>query len=204
MPTHLLKLGILSLPWWMISLAIFAALEPGYSHLYNAVSRLGAFGARNALGMNIICFLGTGVLVICTGFGFRHQLQTRGHADSAGNWTIVLGVMLAGATVPADFQQNFQSPWTLIHAFFVMLAVIPFLIAASKTTTILQQINMPSKFLKLWPWLIIPVFCLHALLQQRGLVQRLSIVVVLTWVSYLSWHLAYRTSLASSDSNSPS
>ncbi|WMW81810.1 DUF998 domain-containing protein [Undibacterium cyanobacteriorum] len=203
MRKNLLKFGTLSLPWWIVSLAIFAALEPGYSHLYNAVSRLGAFGASNALAMNIVCFLGTGLLVCCAGLGFRSELQSRGYSDSAANWTIVLGLMLAGAAVPADFQQNFQSPWTVIHAFFVMLAVIPFLIAASKTTVVLQQMNMHSKFLKLWPWLIVPVFCLHALLQQRGLVQRLSIVVVLTWVSYLSWHLAYQTSYHNSDSNSP-
>ncbi|HWV16099.1 MAG TPA: DUF998 domain-containing protein [Cellvibrio sp.] len=181
--------GIFCAPWWVASLLVFGSLEPNYSHLYKAVSELGAFGAANALAMNIFCFFLTGVLVILAGIGFKSVLNAKGVSASSAWWLIILGVMLAGAAVPADFNLYFKSPWTLVHAFFVMLGVIPFLVASCKTHYILKKLNLSSIFISYFPLLIIPAFCLHGFLNQGGLVQRLTILIVLLWVSYLSWFL---------------
>ncbi len=192
MRKSLLRLGILATPWWAVTLLLFGALEPGYSHLYHAASELGAFGASNPLAMNVACFFLTGAFVALSGLGFMGYLRSRGESRAAGWWLAILGVMLAGAAVPADMELYFQSPWTVIHAFFVLFGVVPFLIAAWQTHSVLGRLGHPSRFLSYFPWLILPVFLLHGFLSQGGLVQRLTILIVLIWVSALSWHLLRR------------
>lgn len=189
------KLGMLAAPWWVLTMLLFGALEPGYSHLYQAASELGAFGATNALAMNLICFFLTGALVALGGAGFVEYLRARAESSAAGWWVIVLGVMLAGAAVPADMELYFQSPWTVVHAFFVLLGVVPFLIAAWMTHSALKRLGEQSKFLSYFPWIILPTFALHGFLDQGGLVQRLTILIVLIWASALSWHLLKQKTL---------
>lgn len=189
MEKRLLYAGLAVTPWWIITLSIFAALEPDYSHFYKAVSELGAFGAANPLAMNVLCFFITGMLVVLAGVAFRNILDLYQLSTSAGWWVIILGVMLAGAAVPADMQLYFQSPWTIVHAVFVMFAVIPFLVASWKTHYALKNLGIGSKVISYWPLLMVPTFLLHGFLTQGGLVQRLTILIVLFWVSYLCWCL---------------
>jgi len=181
--------GILVTPWWIISVVLFGELQPGYKHLYHAASELGAFGASNPLAMNIFCFFLTGAFVAMAGLGFVNYLQSRQESRTAGWWVFVLGVVLAGAAVPADMELYFKSPWTVVHAFFVLFAVIPFFVAAWKTHSTLKRLGEQSKFLSYFPWLIVPTFALYGVLSQGGLIQRLTILIVLVWVSALSWHL---------------
>jgi len=187
-------IGVLVTPWWAATMLLFGELQPGYSHLYHAASELGAFGASNALAMNVLCFFLTGAFVSVVSLGFMSYLKSRGESRAAAWWVLVLGVMLAGAAVPADMELKFQSPWTAIHAFFVLLGVVPFLVAAWLTHSVLKKLNEQSKFLSYFPWFIVPAFMLHGFLRQGGLVQRLTILIVLTWVSALSWHLLKHTS----------
>ncbi len=189
MNKNLIFLGVLSTPWWVITLSIFGYLEPNYSHAYKAVSELGAFGASNWLAMNIICLFMTGLLVIFSGLGFRQISTANNVAKGASFWVIATGVMLAGAAIPADMDLYFKSPWTIAHAFFVMLGVIPFFIAAWKTPKVLKIIGIQSVFIRFLPLAIMPTFMLHAFVNQGGLVQRATILIVLVWVSYLSWLL---------------
>lgn len=143
--------GILVTPWWVFTVLLFGELQPGYSHLYHAASELGAFGASNPLAMNVLCFFLTGAFVALVGLGFISYLQSRRESRAAGWWVIVLGVMLAGAAVPADMALYFQSPWTVVHAFFVLLGVIPFMIAAWQTHSVLRRLGEQSKFLSYFP-----------------------------------------------------
>jgi len=194
MRKKLFVLGILVTPWWVFTVLLFGELQPGYSHLYHAASELGAFGASNPLAMNVLCFFLTGAFVAVMGVGFISYLQSHGESRAAGWWVFILGVMLAGAAVPADMELYFESPWTVVHAFFVLLGVLPFLIAAWLTHSVLKRLGEPSKFLSYFPWSILPAFMLHGFLSQGGLVQRLTILIVLVWVSALSWHLLKRVS----------
>jgi len=188
------RFGILVTPWWLFTVLLFGELQPGYSHLHSAASELGAFGASNPLAMNLLCFFLTGAFVVLAGAGFVDYLQSRQESRAAGWWIVVLGVMLAGAAVPADMELYLQSPWTVVHAFFVLFGVIPFLIASWLTHSVLKRLGQQSRFLSYFPWLIVPVFMLHGFLSQGGLVQRLTILVVLVWVGVLSWHLSKRVS----------
>lgn len=153
--------------------------------------------------MNVACFFLTGAFVTLSGLGFAGYLRSRGESRVAGWWVAILGAMLAGAAVPTDMELYFQSPWTVIHAFFVLLGVIPFLVAAWQTRSVLGRLGEPSRFLSYFPWLILPVFLMHGFLSQGGLVQRLTILIVLVWVSALSWHLLRRVDLHDEALNSP-
>jgi hypothetical protein len=189
MTKYLSLAGVLAAPWWLITVGVFGYLEPDYSHYYKAVSELGAFGASNWIAMNIICQFTTGALVVISGISFRQLSVLTGVSKNASFWLIITGVMLAGAAVPADMELYFKSPWTIAHAFFVMLGVIPFFITAWKTPEVLSLSGVNSKFINYFPLAIIPAFSLHAFVEQGGLVQRLTILIVLAWVSYLSWVL---------------
>jgi hypothetical protein len=102
---------------------------------------------------------------------------------------IVITVTVQNHIHPADMELYFQSHWTLAHAFFVLFSIIPFIGAAWKTPKALKQLNINSKVISYLSLLIIPAFLMHGALNQGGLVQRATIVIVLFWVSYLSWCL---------------
>ena len=180
---------VMAAPWWLVSIAIFGILEPNYSHLYKAVSELGAFGASNWIAMNIACLFATGALVVIAGFSFRNILKEANLPLSASTWIVMTGVMFAGTAIPADMDLYFKSPWTIAHAFFVLLGVIPFFVAAWKTPDALKMLGVKSKFVSYFPLSIIPTFLMHGFVDQGGLVQRATILILLLWVSYLSWIL---------------
>ena len=181
--------GILTAPWWIITIAIFSYLEPNYSNYYKAISELGAFGAKNWIAMNIICLFMTGVLAVMAGIAFRKLSIKSGNPREASTSVILTGIMLAGTAIPADMELYFKSPWTIAHAFFVMLGVIPFFVATFKTPKALKALGVSSKFINYFPLLIIPTFTLHGFIDQGGLVQRMTILIVLIWLSYLSFLL---------------
>jgi hypothetical membrane protein len=72
--------GIVATPWWILTILLFGELQPSYSHLYDAASELGAFGASNPLAMNILCFFLTGAFVALAGLGFIAYLHSRGES----------------------------------------------------------------------------------------------------------------------------
>lgn len=189
MEKTLLKIGMISTPWWLISIGIFGALQPGYSHLYKAVSELGALDAANPWGMNIFCLFLTGFFVTLSGFAFKKYLVSRNLSSTSAWWLIVFGIMLAGTAVPADMERYFENPLTVIHAFFALFGVVPFLVAAWLTPRVLRRQGTHSAFLTWFPWLIVPTFFMHGVVEQSGLIQRITILITLVWVSYLSYFL---------------
>ena len=181
--------GVLAAPWWLVSIGVFGYLEPNYSHLYKAVSELGAFGASNWVAMNVVCLFATGVLVVIAGLSFRNILKEANLSRSASTWIVLTGIMFAGTAIPADMNLYFESPWTIAHAFFVLLGVIPFFVAAWQTPNALRMLDIESKFISYFPLAIIPTFMMHGFVDQGGLVQRVTILILLLWISYLSWVL---------------
>lgn len=181
--------GVLAAPWWLASIGVFGYLEPNYSHLYKAVSELGAFGASNWIAMNLFCLFATGVLVVIAGLSFKKASKAANVSHQASFWVVLTGIMFAGTAIPADMELYFESPWTIAHAFFVLLGVIPFFVAAWKTPKALRRLGIESKFISYFPLAIIPTFLMHGFVQQGGLVQRATILILLIWVSYLSWIL---------------
>lgn len=188
------RMGMAAAPWWAVTILIFGALEPDYSNSYKAVSELGALGAANALAMNILCPLMTGAFIVLGGFGFRSFLVSNNKSTSSAWWIIIFGVMFSGTAVPADMDLYFASTLTIIHAFFVLLGVLPFFVAAWMVPRILAKLNLKSKFITYFPWMIVPAFLMHGILDQGGLVQRATIFITLFWVSYTFWFVSNESS----------
>lgn len=189
MSKYLSYAGILAAPWWLVSIGVFGFIEPNYSHLYKAVSELGAFGASNWIAMNVFCLFTTGIWIVLAGVSFRIISKKSDVSTSASTWVILTGVMFAGTAIPADMELYFESPWTIAHAFFVLFGVIPFFVAAWQTPKALRKLGIESRFISYFPLAMIPTFALHGIVSQGGLVQRLTILILLAWVSYLSWVL---------------
>jgi len=188
--------GVLCAPWFLLSLIVFGALEPGYSHRYKAVSELGAFGVRYGLWMNLFGFLMTGVLVILAALAYHRVLKQASLGVSAAAWLLVLGVSLAGTAVPADMQAMMQSPWTVIHLAFSFFGLLPFAVAAILTGRRVRQLGVrpvASRVIQWLPVCLVPAFMLYGFTDQRGLVQRLTILLVLGWVGALCWGLLTRS-----------
>lgn len=189
MSKYLDYVGVFAAPWWLVSIGVFGYLEPNYSHLYKAVSELGAFGASNWIEMNVFCLFATGVLVVIAGLSFGKVLRAASISNGAPFWLVLTGIMFAGTAVPADMELYFKSPWTVAHAFFALLGVIPFFVTAWRSPKALKLLGIESKFISYFPLAIIPTFLMHGFVQQGGLVQRATILILLVWVSYLSWIL---------------
>jgi len=139
--------------------------------------------------MNVFCLSTTGILVVMAGIQFREVSKTANISPNASLWLVITGIMFAGTAIPVDMELYFESPWTVAHAFFVLLGVIPFFVTAWKTPKALKRLGIESKFISYFPLAIIPTFLMHGFIQQGFLVQRTTILILLVWVSYLSWVL---------------
>ncbi len=190
MEKNMFRLGMIAAPWWVLTLLLMGSLQPGYSHIYKAVSELGALDAQNPIVMNVFCLFFTGSFVVLGGIALRSFLLSNGLSSWSAWWVIVFGAMLSGTAVPADMELYFESPLTVVHAFFALLGVVLFLVAAWKVPRALVSLNIKSKFMTYFPWLIVPTFFMHGVVEQGGLVQRLSILITLIWIGYVFWFVS--------------
>jgi hypothetical membrane protein len=190
MEKNMLRMGMAATPWWIVTLLLIGSLQPNYSHLYKAVSELGALDAQNPFTMNILCLFFTGALGVFGGVALRSFFLSNDVSTWSAWWIIVYGAMLSGTAVPADLNLHFKNPLTIIHAFFALFGVVPFLVAAWKVPRGLAKLNLKSKVITYFPWLIIPTFFMHGVVEQGGLVQRLSILITLVWVGYVFWFVS--------------
>jgi hypothetical membrane protein len=82
---------------------VFGAMFPGYSHVRDYISELGAAGAPQASAVNLFTFLPTGLLLIVATFSLKGVLP-RGSAVTAGLALVSLtGLSYVGAAfAPCD------------------------------------------------------------------------------------------------------
>ncbi|MCY1075827.1 DUF998 domain-containing protein [Archangium lansingense] len=82
---------------------VFGAMFPGYSHVRDYISELGAAGAPDASAVNLFTFLPTGLLFIAAAFSLKGVLP-RHRAVTAGLALISLagGSYIGAAFVPCD------------------------------------------------------------------------------------------------------
>ncbi|MEM8713162.1 MAG: DUF998 domain-containing protein, partial [Planctomycetota bacterium] len=99
----------------MICLGGFAAVRPDdYSHGRKAVSELGAVGAPNALGFNLLGFVAPGLLVICLTYALTRSLRTRRcRVGAALLFASGLSMAMAGV-FPVDMEKR-DSLTSILH-----------------------------------------------------------------------------------------
>ncbi|TAJ60681.1 DUF998 domain-containing protein [Brevundimonas sp.] len=170
------------------ALGVFAALDPTYSHLTNAVSELGAVGAPNQLAWNLIGFIAVGLLLAAFGRGLGREIAT----PSASGLLILFGLAFAATAIPADMS-DLGSPGSTAHIvasqavlLFWALALIR-LLFVRRAGPALRWIAAVALALAVGA---IIVRGLEAL--QPGLSQRLSFAVVFGWVAATSLVLLRR------------
>ena len=101
--------------------------------------------------------------------------------------------MQALTAVPADFQRMFQSPWTMVHTFFVTVPVLLFLLVVwgcGHSLLNLGASRSAAGVFRLLGYLPIAEFLLYGVLKDSpGLIQRLMIITVHASSAWLSWVL---------------
>lgn len=102
-----------------LALAVFGAIEPGYSHATNAVSELGAVGSTQGLAWNLIGFLGTGLLLTAFGIGVGRAAGSR----AVSLLLALFGLAYAATAVPADMS-DFHSPGSVAHIIASQLTLL--------------------------------------------------------------------------------
>ena len=117
--------GLLSALLFWISLAIFGSLQPGYSHVRDAVSLLGAVGATHQWAWNWLGFILPGVLLV--GFGAHIAGALSPYGDVTGVFLVLCGILFAATGVfPANLQ-NTDSFATRMHVLASVLSLFAWL-----------------------------------------------------------------------------
>ncbi|HEX8704920.1 MAG TPA: DUF998 domain-containing protein [Myxococcaceae bacterium] len=82
---------------------VFSAMFPGYSHVRDYISELGAAGAPHASAVNLLTFLPTGLLFIAATFSLKGVLPRRPVVTAGLALVSLAGISYIGAAfVPCD------------------------------------------------------------------------------------------------------
>jgi hypothetical membrane protein len=186
-----LRAGLWGGPVFLASLLVFGALTPGYSHLHQAVSRLGGWDNPWGLWFDLFGLFIPGLLAIGVAIELRRRLQALKASTHWATGLLIYGAMLALTAVPADFSRMFKSPWTWAHAIFVLgnglvlLTVVPGCAKALKT---LGASSTAAKIFFTLGYLTAAEFLLYGILPHTpGLVQRLMILTAHCTTAWMSW-----------------
>jgi len=170
------------------ALGVFAALDPTYSHLTNAVSELGAVGAPNQLAWNLIGFIAVGLLLAAFGRGLGREIAT----PSAGGLLILFGLAFAATAIPADMS-DLGSPGSTAHIVASQAVLLLWALALVR----LLFVRRAGPALR-WIAAVALALAVGAIVVrgletlQPGLSQRLSFAVVFGWVAATSMVLLRR------------
>lgn len=115
---------------FVLALAVFSLLTPGYSNLTNAVSELGVMGAPYALAWNAIGFFLVGALTTLYAWGLRLDMRPASGSMIVPLLVAISGLGFAGlGFFPAEvgFQPSLR---TTLHFVMVSVNFLPFILVA--------------------------------------------------------------------------
>jgi hypothetical membrane protein len=177
------------------ALVVFAAARPGYSHLTNAISHLGAVGTPYAPAWNAIGFVVPGLLLATCGAELAIAIDRR---RGVVWWLLVLsGLAFAGTGVcPAVVEGGrplMSSPLTIGHVVALLLSALAWLVAAAVVTVrmwrrpawrTVRPIAIGASVLGVILFLANPFKdAIPALHHRPGLAQRIA------FAGYFAWYL---------------
>jgi hypothetical protein len=189
-----LRCGFFGAPLFVASLLVFGSLHPGYSNYTRAVSELGALGVPVGPWFNLFGLLLPGLLGTAVAWEFRRAVSGAGLPTRWCTGLLIYTTMLALTCIPADFQRMFASPWTWVHAFFVLTSPLVLFVVIPGCARNLRLLGVGR--LAVGGFVALgygPVgeFLLYAVM-RRALVQRLTIVTVHLAMAWLGWTLLQR------------
>lgn len=181
-----------SAPLFIASLWSFGSQLPGYSHRTDAVSELGGLGVPVGPQFDIFGLLAPGLLSLLAVWEFRRIALSRGIGTRWISVLLAFTVMISLTSIPADFRLMFASPWTWIHALFVLGNPLLLFIAVPGCAAAMKQLGVTSgarwTFIGLG-YLPLAEFALYVFMLP-GLVQRLMIVSTYLCIAWLGFVLA--------------
>lgn len=196
--THRLALaGIVGpIVWWLLIL-VNGAITPGYSHVSDYISTLGAVGAPYALLQQVnFTVLGVSILALMLGV---HNWFGDGNRPRVG--TILLGVFGVGVILAGVFPENTAAPNSMTNILHIIASMIAFLAGIVAVGLVSRRIATDAR----WPSyryesiatvvIVLITFIIFMIsdLALMGLTQRLFIGVMTLWVVLQSLRL-YRLS----------
>ena len=138
-----LKRAMLLAPLWFALVLLFAGLRtPGYTHLSQAISELGAPGAPYALLVNFGGFLPVGSWLVCFAFASRRFLSTPAQKNAVSILFSLAGAaILTAGLFPTDPGGRRDTLAGIVHA----AAGLGLLIVATVTPFIMAVLPTPGK-----------------------------------------------------------
>jgi hypothetical membrane protein len=200
--------GIVAPLVFTLTLALAAALQPGYNNFTQQISELGYTGAANPAIQNGN-FVVTGLLIFAFGVGLQGAFAGIGTPGWGPRFVMISGLGFAGA---GFFPGNYDS-WTgAVHGIFFFVAFISFILAP---LLIARKLGSDSYWSQLRPYcqatsIAVTVLFLSFLLlgsqgalsPWRGVFQRIVVATPLLWVEVMGIRLFRAPGLPSSKTDS--
>ena len=182
---NLLYAGVAALPWFTFWVVLLDVLRPEYDYRYKAVSELGVLGAPHMVWMNVLGFVGTGLLLAAFALGYKSLKSPRspGYLPLLVTALLFMGTAIPGQmTEGLDPDPNYTSTITIIHLFFSLTSFIAWLIAHF---SIIRHAAKPLRRLSAITMLVVVGLFVAsasgALSGMPGLVQRINFGIFLGW-----------------------
>lgn len=175
---------------------ILGFLWPGYNHVSQLQSELGATGAPNAIIMNVFGFLLLGILLIAFALGLYRNLNKEKGTMIGSALIVVTGVSLvAVAFFPCDPGCVNISFTGMMHGVFATSSAVSMVLA---TIILAQQFNDDNRWKNYWLYtlatgIMTSIFGLSLLFivieGWMGAIQRISMGIPLFWMEVISIRL---------------
>ena len=182
---NLLYAGLVALPWLTFWVVLLDLLRPEYDYRHKAVSELGALGAPHMVWMNVLGFVGTGLLLGAFALGYKSLKSPRAPGYLS---LLITALLFMGTAIPTQMNEgldpdpNYTSMITIIHLFFALTSFIAWLIAQF---AIIRHAARPLRKLSaITVLVIVGLFVASAsgaLSGMPGLVQRINFGIFLGW-----------------------
>ena len=188
--------GILGPIFYTIIVIILGFLWPGYNHVSQFMSELGATGAPNAIIMNIFGFILLGILMIAFSFGLYRNVSKGKVTTISSALIVVSGISLvAVAFFPCNLGCVNISFTGKMHGVF---ATIPGVAMALAPLIIAQQFKDDSRWENYWLYTLVTgivtailglAFLFIVIEGWMGAFQRISMGIPLLWMEVISIRL---------------
>ena len=127
--------GMLAPILFVLALAVFSMMTPGYSNLTNAVSELGVTGAPYALAWNAVGFFLVGALMTIYAWGLRLDMHPASGSTIVPLLLAISGLGFAGLGpfyAEAGFQPSLRTTlhFLMVSVYFLAFILVAFIFAA--------------------------------------------------------------------------
>src|SRR4051794_33899813 len=195
---HLVRVGAAGLAAFAAGVVVVGALNPGYSHVREAMSALAATDARYA-GLMIAGFMCLAIALIATGVALWRRLSATTSGKVAGGLVIAAG-LLAGTSALARQDCSEQLPscvdygrgigasthfwvhqYAGLAAFVVLLVALFVLARAVRKAPGLTHLAVPSRIVAFLCLAVLVPMVIFGFEGYEGLVQRPTYALMFGW-----------------------